>query len=209
MITEKEYAVYASAFAGIEALLREREEIHIKTPVIIGVDGRCGSGKTYFAKQLADSFPSNVIHMDDFYLPMEMRTADWENISGGNMDFERLLTEVLCPLKECRQAVYCSYDCKEGKYGEPKELQEKPLAVVEGSYSGHPLLAGQYSLKLFFTCSQKEQEKRLRAREGNRYDAFAARWIPLEEAYFARYAIEMGSNLIIDTSGLCDCEALI
>lgn len=200
MITDREDTVYAPAFARIEALLRKREEINIKTPVMIGVDGRCGSGKTYFAKQLADRFSSNVIHMDDFYLPMEMRPAGWEKISGGNMDFERLLAEVLRPLKECRRALYCPYSCKDGKYKEPKELKEKPLVVVEGSYSGHPLLAGQYGLRLFFTCSQTEQEKRLRAREGNRYDAFATRWIPLEEAYFARYAIERGSNLIIDTT---------
>lgn len=203
MITDKEYAVYTSVFTHIEALLRDRKEIHIKTPVIIGVDGRCGSGKTYFAKRLADRFPSNVIHMDDFYLPMEMRAADWEKNPGGNMDFERLLAEVLRPLKECRRAVYCPYCCKEGKYGEPKELPEKPLVVVEGSYSQHPLLTGLYDLRLFFTCSRQEQERRLREREGKRYDTFAMRWIPLEEAYFAHYAVEKAGSLVIDTSGLC------
>lgn len=203
MITDKEYAIYAPAFARIEALLCEREEIHIKAPVIMGVDGRCGSGKTYFARRLAEKFPCSVIHMDDYFLPAEKRAADWEKCPGGNMDFERLLAEVLRPLQEGWRALCRPYLCREGKYGEAKEVEKKPLIVVEGSYCGHPLLAGQYDLKLFFTCSEAEREKRLKAREGGRYAAFASRWIPLEEAYFARYAIEKGSSLIIDTSGLC------
>lgn len=202
LLTDREYEVYASAIERIEALLRTAEKTHTKTPVIIGIDGRCGSGKTYFAKRLARQFSCNVLHMDDFYLPMDKRAADWEAVSGGNIDFERLLSEVLLPLREGRKAFYRPYSCKEGKYKEPEALQEKPLLVVEGSYSGHELLAEQYDLRLFFTCSKAEQEKRLKAREGSRYKAFTARWIPLEERYFARCAIEKGSALTIDTDGL-------
>lgn len=41
---------------------------------IIAVDGRCGAGKTTFAQQLQNLFNCNVIHMDDFFLPRNMRT---------------------------------------------------------------------------------------------------------------------------------------
>lgn len=200
--TDKEYEVYASAVSRIEALLRAVEKEHAKKPAIVGIDGRCGSGKTYFAEWLERHFSCNIVHVDDFYLPMDRRAADWMEVSGGNIDFERLLSEVLLPLKESGRALYRPYSCKEGKYGEAWELQKKPLIVVEGSYAGHPLLAAQYDLRLFFTCSGGEQAKRLKAREKGRYEAFAVRWIPLEETYFARYAIEKESALTVNTDGL-------
>lgn len=202
LLTDREYEVYASAIDSIEALLCAAEKSHIPIPVIVGIDGRCGSGKTYFAKLLEKHFSCNVVHMDDFYLPMDRRAADWMAVSGGNIDFERLFSEVLFPLREGRQIFYRPYSCKEGKYKETTILPGKPLVVVEGSYCGHPLLAGQYNLRLFFTCSEEEQAKRLKMREGGRYEVFAERWIPLEETYFARYAIEKGSTLTVNTDGL-------
>ena len=73
------------------------------------------------------------------------------------------------------------------------------LVLVEGSYSHHPSLAACYDLRIFVTCSKAEQARRLQAREGARYAAFVERWVPLEEAYFAKYAIEPHADLILDT----------
>ena len=42
--------------------------------------------------------------------------------------------------------------------------------------------------------------RRLQAREGERYANFAARWIPLEEAYFAQYNVEVKADFAIDTT---------
>ncbi len=40
-------------------------------PILIALDGRCGSGKTTLAAQLAERFPgSRTIHTDDYYLPL-------------------------------------------------------------------------------------------------------------------------------------------
>ena len=50
------------------------------------------------------------------------------------------------------------------------------------------------------TCSKAEQTRRLRAREGARYANFAARWIPLEEGYFAQYGIEERADFVVDTT---------
>ena len=54
-----------------------------------------------------------------------------------------------------------------------------------GSYSHHPLLTGYETLRVFLTYAKEEQTRRLQAREGERYANFAARWVPLEEGYFA------------------------
>ena len=42
--------------------------------------------------------------------------------------------------------------------------------------------------------------RRLQAREGERYANFAARWIPLEEGYFAKFQIEQTVDFILDTT---------
>lgn len=76
----------------------------------------------------------------------------------------------------------------------------QPLVIVEGSYSCHPTLADCYDLKVFVTCSKEEQARRLLAREGERYSGFTARWIPLEEGYFAKFQIEQTVDFILDTT---------
>ena len=170
-------------------------------PVLIALDGRCGSGKTTLAAQLAERFPdSAVFHTDDFYLPPADRVDGWEHIPCANMDLARLSREVLAPARDGDAVCYRAYSCREGAYLPAKSIVSKPLFLVEGSYSHHPLLAENYDLRVFVTCSQEEQARRLQAREGKRYPNFVQRWIPLEEGYFAQYHIETHADLVLDTT---------
>ena len=72
--------------------------------------------------------------------------------------------------------------------------------ILEGSYSHHPLLTGCETLRVFLTCAKEEQTHRLQAREGERYVNFAARWVPLEEGYFAQYHIAETADFVVDTT---------
>ena len=76
-----------------------------------------------------------------------------------------------------------------------QQLAAQPLVILEGSYSHHPLLAPYEDFRVFMTCSDAEQ-----AREGDRYPDFAARWIPLEEAYFTQHNIEDAADFVMDTT---------
>lgn len=170
-------------------------------PVLVALDGRCGSGKTTLAAQLAERFPdSAVFHTDDFYLPPADRVDGWEHIPCANMDLARLSREVLAPARAGDAVSYRAYSCREGTYLPAKSIVSKPLFLVEGSYSHHPLLAENYDLRVFVTCSKEEQARRLQAREGKRYPNFVQRWIPLEEGYFAQYHIETHADLVLDTT---------
>ena len=54
---------------------------HPEQPVLIALDGRCGSGKTTLAGQLAEQFPASIVfHTDDYYLPPDQRWghAAWQ-----------------------------------------------------------------------------------------------------------------------------------
>ena len=189
-----ELAGYFPALLALDGLARTGK------PAIAALDGRCGSGKSGLAALAAGLLPCQVVHMDDFYLPQDRRAPDWMERPAGNMDLDRLRDEVLTParrgeLKSCRP-----YRCQTGRLGGPVELSGAPLTLVEGSYAHHPALAGAYDLKIFLTCSEAEQERRLKAREGEHFPAYAQTWVPLERRYFRRCGVEAASDLVLDTS---------
>ena len=172
-----------------------------QSAVLVALDGRCGSGKTTLAAQLTERFPQSItVHTDDFYLPPSRRVTGWEKIPCANMDIQRLRDEVVAPARAGQVFSYQAYSCREGAYLPPRPLGSAPLVIVEGSYSCHPTLADCYDLKVFVTCSKEEQARRLLAREGERYSGFTARWIPLEEGYFAKFQIEQTVDFILDTT---------
>lgn len=170
--------------------------------VMVAIDGRCGSGKTGLAGLIEGLFSCNVLHMDDFYLPLRLRPENWRQIPGGNMDFQRLREELLIPLRKGKTALYRPYSCAGDEVGEGAVLPFRTMTVVEGSYSQHPSMGVEYDLTVFLTCSREEQLKRLRLREGDGFGAFERQWIPMEERYFQIYEIENKSVLKIDTGSL-------
>ena len=190
-----------TTFSFLAEIIAARLAEHPNKPLLLALDGRCGSGKTTLAAQLAERFPNSaVFHTDDFYLPPADRVDGWEHIPCANMDLARLSREVLAPARDGDAVSYRAYSCREGAYLPTKSIASKPLFLVEGSYSHHPLLAENYDLRVFVTCSKEEQARRLQAREGKRYPNFVQRWIPLEEGYFAQYHIETRADLILDTT---------
>lgn len=175
-------------------------------PILVALDGRCGSGKTTLAAQLAEAFPNSItVHTDDYYLPPADRVPGWDTIPCANMDLARLRQEVLLPSAAGQPVAYRAYSCREGAFCPTQRLAPQPLVLVEGSYSHHPLLADCYDLKVFVTCTKEEQARRLQAREGGRYPNFVRRWIPLEEGYFASCQIEAGADIVLMNQGeACD-----
>ena len=170
-----------------------------KPSVVISIDGRCASGKTTLAMRLAELCGCSVVHMDDFFLRPEQRTAQRYEEPGGNVDRERFLEEVLLPMRRGETVVYRSFDCGTQSLKEPVELKKTPVTVVEGSYSCHPELVEYYDLKVFLSVSSEKQMVRIIDREGEAYaQVFREKWIPLEERYFAAFEVEKCCDLTFD-----------
>lgn len=52
---------------------------HPTKPLVLALDGRCGSGKTTLTNALVRQFPASaVLRTDDFYLPSAQRAHGWE-----------------------------------------------------------------------------------------------------------------------------------
>jgi len=153
------------------------------------------------AEAISRRFDCNLFHVDDFYLPFELRTAERMAIPGGHTDFERFLAEVLEPVSQGLDVRYRAFDCGTGEMEAERVVVAKPLSVIEGSYSHHPMLGDHYDCRIFVTCSPEEQIRRLAERESPAMlRRFKEEWIPAEERYFAQYLIEDRSDLRLDTS---------
>lgn len=191
---------YANYFPALLALFSLEKLARTSGPILAAIDGQCGSGKSSLAALAGRLLGCNVLHSDDFYLPMAERAPDWERTPGGNMDFARLRREALDPALTGRPIDYQAYSCQEGRLLPGIRLSPTPLTILEGSYSMHPALGGSYAVKIFLHCAPEEQERRLRQREQDYFPMFQKRWIPLEEGYFAQYAVRQQCDLVLDTS---------
>ena len=194
-LLKREYAFYFPLLLQIWELKTNSK------PMIIAIDGRCGSGKTQLAELIQKILPCNVFHMDDFYLPFEKRRPDWRSIPAGNMDLKRFQKEILAPAKRGEKITLRAYRCREGAFSPPLTPPKRNLILIEGSYAHHPALADQYDLRIFLSCSKTLQEKRLKLRQGKGFENFAKTWIPLEEQYFSAFHIEKKADIHFDTSG--------
>lgn len=167
-------------------------------PLLIALDGRCAAGKTTLANRLAEQYGWGVIHLDDFFLQPAQRTSQRLAEPGGNLDRERLISEVLLPLTRHRPGVYRVFDCRTmGFAAVPRPLPAAPVVLLEGSYACHPDLRPLCGLHVFLTVDPGEQLRRLTVRNPARLQDFRTRWIPMEEQYFRYFHIPETCDLTL------------
>lgn len=165
---------------------------------LVAVDGRCASGKTTLARALSEELGCGVIHTDDFYLQPYQRTPERYAEPGGNLDRERLMREVLEPLKRGVEASYRPFICRTMSFGEKITLEPRGIYIVEGSYSCHPEMRKYYDLTVLVTTDSNTQSERIKNRNGTeRLHDFLTKWIPLEEKYFAAFEVESKADAVI------------
>lgn len=165
---------------------------------VIAIDGRAGSGKTVLAECLAQILGAGLVRMDDFFLPAGLRTPERLAEPGGNLHRERFSREVLPHLKGGGAFSYGVFDCGKMAVNGVRTVPPSPWRVVEGTYSHHPAFGAYADLTVFSLVEPEEQRRRILRREGTeRARRYEDLWIPMEEAYFARYRIADRADLRI------------
>ena len=174
----------------IRRLLEEKES------VLVAIDGNCTAGKTTLAQLLAQRYPCNVLHMDDFFLRPEQRTPERFAQPGGNVDYERFAQEVLQPLRRAEAFSYRPFDCGSFTLSDPVAVSPRQLTIVEGSYSLHPYFGEPYDLKILLTVDPVLQTQRILERPAFLHRKFFDLWIPMENQYLEAFAIRQRCDLI-------------
>ncbi len=191
-VTANKYIPFLPLFARIDKLLK-------KGSAVIAIEGGSASGKTTLSKMLEEIYGCTVLHMDDFFLQPEQRTAERFAEPGGNIDRERFLQEVLVPLSKNEQLEYRRFDCSTMKILPAVSIVPQKLTVIEGAYSMHPELEKYYDLSVFLDIPQELQKERISKRNTPQMaERFYNEWIPLESKYFQKLNVKQRCSLTIE-----------
>lgn len=193
-VVREDFATLLPLVAAVEARLAECGR------ALVAVDGPCGCGKTTLSALLGELYDTLPIHMDDFFLPFELRTPERFAKAGGNVHHERFLAQVLGGLLRGGDVPYLRFDCQTGAFL-PRVHRESAVTIIEGSYSHHPAFDEAYAqlgaLRVLVEISEKEQLRRLAARDPERLERFQTLWIPLEKNYFRAYDIKSRAQIAL------------
>ncbi|NCB33848.1 MAG: hypothetical protein EOM64_08220, partial [Erysipelotrichia bacterium] len=166
--------------------------------VLIGIDGRCASGKSTLGRILAEELDAALVHMDDYFLRPEQRTEERYLEAGGNTDRERIRSEVINPWLKHQSVMIRPFDCSTMQIKTGSEVPWNPIMIIEGTYSMHPYLKDVFDLKVFLAIDAEKQMQRIMNRETpESVLRFKNRWIPLEEAYFSACKPEFDADFVI------------
>lgn len=166
--------------------------------IVLAIDGDAASGKTTAADQLVKKYNGAVIHMDDFFLPPDLRTSSRLSEAGGNVHYERFIEEVLPGVRANRAFSYHRFDCSRMNYAGLREVSSTALTVIEGAYSLHPKFGTYYDFAVFCTVSPEEQSRRILLRNGpDLLKKFQTVWIPMEHRYQTVWNIPEKCDMIV------------
>ncbi len=192
------YRIVSTRFITMLPVLKAAAKLRHNTVNVIAIDGRAASGKTTLARQLSAVLNAQVIHMDDFFLPQNLRTSARFAEAGGNVHYERFKSEVLPQLHMMSAFNYRKFDCSKMALGDDCTVPAGKWRIVEGAYSLHPAFGNYADLKIFFDITPAEQMKRIRRRNGEeKAKIFAARWIPFEEKYINLTKVKERADIIL------------
>lgn len=166
--------------------------------VILALDGMAAAGKTTAAAKLSAHWHAPVVHMDDFFLPPELRIPERLSQPGGNVHYERFVREVLPGLQVGTDFSYGVFDCSVMAVTNRKSIPAAPVTIVEGAYSMHPVFGKYWDLSVFFAIGIQEQKRRILARSGEAaWESFHTRWIPMENNFHTAFETQKLADIVL------------
>ena len=193
------YRLVSSRFLRLLPILEKAAEHNgIVRPCVIAIDGRAASGKSTMAQLLSTVLECDVVHMDDFFLPKELRVPERLASPGGNVHYERFIEQVLPCLAKNNEFEYDIFSCHSMDYAGKRTVRCRKFIIVEGSYSCHPKFGDYADIKVFSDVDSSEQIMRILKRNGQQMaKMFAEKWIPMEESYFSTFSMKESCHIQI------------
>ena len=174
--------------------------------LLVAIDGRGGSGKSTFARQLEQASEDvTVVEFDDFYLPLaerQARIAAGDREIGGNFDWRRLRDQVLTPLAHDEPADYQRYDWASDELAEWHSVPIGGIVLVEGNYSTRQELFGVYDYTVWIDAPHDVRlERGIRRGGEDTRERWLTEWMPEEDRYIAAEDPASRVHLVLDGAG--------
>jgi len=174
------------------------KQINLNKKVVVGIDGPSASGKSTLGNMLRDKYNALLFHVDDYFLPPEMKTKDRLCESGGNVAYLRLEKEIMKHLNS-DYITSNHFNCKTNQLEKRNEQKNNQVIIVEGAYSLRENLFPYYTSSVFLEIDEELQKNRILARNGEvMLQKWINEWIPLENSYFEKEDLKNKVDSLID-----------
>lgn len=154
-------------------------------PLVVGIEGFGGSGKTTFAAALAALLADAVVvPMDDFIVRSHVLDARWDE---GAYDHARLERDVLRPARSRSTIRYRAFDWAANRLGATVDLGAHDVVIVEGITAYHPRVDSYFDVRIWVDTPIEIARERGRARdEGNENAQHWDLWAATDLEHLAR-----------------------
>lgn len=204
--------VVAEVASGIEAMVDD-----LARPVLVGVDGVDGAGKSTFADELAAALAERGgavrrASVDGFHHPLAHRRAEGRTaqaVWSRHFDHAALRRQLLDPWRSGPGAAYrlAVHDVvtDEAVTGPPLRVPEAGLLVVDGLFLQRPELTDAWDHVIFLDVPFEVSVARMAARDGSDPDPDhpdQRRYVDAQRHYFATCRPREGADVVIDNADL-------
>lgn len=178
---------YQDAFARVSELMTDAS-----TPVLVGIDGRSGSGKTTFAQQLATELA-----------PLAVECVEVEDFIGGwhglSRDIGRV-AHIVSELQASGEATATPWDWYAGEWAEPIQLphsKQIDAALIVGCGSTSKLVRPHLDATVWIEVDENIRRKRVEERDPYDWSDYWQVWARQEEELLAEFPSDREADIIV------------
>lgn len=181
----------------ITDIVDEIKSIEHEKPVVIGIEGFGGAGKSTLSHKLKEALGEKtyIIQTDDFVIEEKLTlvSPDMECY-----DLSRLEKEVLLPSKNGQPIAYRRLNWDTFELGEPVRVPTVEYLIIEGITAYHPQIAEYYDYKIWVDtpieiATQRGREKDAGTVNEQHWDL----WSKNDLAYKAKYHPDKVADAVI------------
>ncbi|MFL6079963.1 MAG: hypothetical protein ACJ714_08550 [Ornithinibacter sp.] len=158
--------------------------------VVVGIDGRSGSGKTVLGTAVAGSLGCPVVHLDAIY-------PGWDGLAGG---VGLATTHVLEPVARGEHAAYPRWDWMRSRPGRTVVVDAGPHLVLEGCGALVPPAGAFAAVRVWVDAPTDVRKERALSRDGKAYAPHWDRWAAQEDAVYAASRPWESADLVLRTA---------
>lgn len=170
---------------NLPELIQALSQLPKKQPILIGIDGRPGSGKTTVAVKLEEVLNAQAIYLDEFFIPQEQ----WPKNAKPQFPFfyfrYQEFIDGIKALADGKPFTYFAYDWEsDGLSKRAKVIKPEGIIIVEGVSALNTELAPLYDKKIWVDSDRKSEFAAIAARENEKnLDLWKNIYLPSVDIY--------------------------